>query len=89
MPKTPPIVAKKQETSTEIPQKQETPQETPETREKQEYRKLIENYRRKNPAKYEQKKADFERKLKGDIRIQTGKQGKRRTFVFYNTPPKK
>lgn len=60
----------------------------PDTPAKAEYRRMIERYRIQNPVKYEQKKAEFERNLKGDITISTDKMNKRKTFIFTNVPPK-
>ncbi|MCK9320152.1 hypothetical protein [Methanoculleus sp.] len=67
----------------------EAPQEVkPDTPAKAEYRRMIEVYRLQNPTKYEQKKEQFERNLKGDITISTDKMNKRKTFIFTNVPPK-
>jgi hypothetical protein len=50
------------------------------------YRAFIEKYRKQNPVKYEQKKAEFERRLRGDIDMVFNEQNKTRTFRFSNTP---
>ena len=52
------------------------------------YRAFIEKYRKQNPVKYEQKKAEFERRLKGDIEMVFNQQTKTQTFRFSNLPPK-
>lgn len=61
----------------------------PDTPGKAAYRVFIEKYRKQNPVKYEQKKAEFERKLKGDIEYIFNQQSKTTTFKFSNTPPRK
>lgn len=81
-------VIKKEEIPTE-----ETPKETPiaqipDTPGKAAYRTFIEKYRKQNPVKYEQKKAEFERRLKGDIEMVFNEQSKTRTFKFSNLPPR-
>jgi len=63
-------------------------QATPDTPAKAEYRALIEKYKEKNPVKCEQKKAEFERRLKGKIVMKYNPQSKTRTFEFFNLPPK-
>lgn len=50
-----------------------------------EYRALLEKYKEEHPEKYEQKKAEFARKLKGDITIEVSKGGVK-TFKFTNVP---
>jgi len=52
---------------------------------KAEYRRMIEKYKVQNPIKYELKKKEFERQLKGDIQLIKGKKGKK-TFTFSNLP---
>jgi len=66
---------------------QETEQEVQaDTPAKTAYRALLEKYKEQNPEKYEQKKAEFDRKLKGDISMEVNTQSKRTTFKFSNTP---
>ena len=66
---------------------QETEQEVQaDTPAKTAYRALLEKYKEQNPEKYEQKKAEFDRKLKGDISMEVNSQSKRTTFKFSNTP---
>lgn len=50
------------------------------------YRALIERYKEQNPEKYATKKAEFDRKLSGDISMEVNTQSKRTTFKFSNTP---
>jgi hypothetical protein len=68
-------------------QEQAEVQETPDTPAKAAYRALIAQYKEQNPVKYEQKRKEFERKLKGDIELKTDKMNKRKTFVVSNLPP--
>jgi len=76
---------KKEETKTET---EEGSVVTPDTPGKTAYRAFIEKYRKQNPVKYEQKKAEFERRLKGDIDMVFNQQSKTKTFRFSNLPPK-
>jgi len=62
-------------------QEEDTPAKT-------EYRALLAKYKQQNPVKYERKKGDFARKLRGDVMIEYSNDGKRKTFVFANTPPR-
>lgn len=52
------------------------------------YRKFIEEYKKQNPVKYEQKKEAFDRRLRGDIELIESKSSRTKTFKFLNTPEK-
>ena len=71
------------ETPKEVNILESQPDDTPA---KAEYRALLARYKAQSPEKYEIKKADFERRLRGDVAVEYSNDGKRKTFKFANTP---
>jgi hypothetical protein len=79
-------MSKKIKEETQIEETKEV--EITDTPAKAAYRVFLEKYKKKNPDKYEQKKAEFDRQLRGDIEVKENPSSKTITFTFSNTPKK-